>query len=146
MSEPNIDEEQRQMLPLPGWTPRTEPYWLAAGRGELVVRNCRSCGTDHWPPSEGCFNCHSQDLQWRQVPGTGKVFSYTWADWPPPPDGSDRNIAVIELDGAHGPDPVRMLSWVIDVERDDLVCDLEVEVIFLGVDDEVAVPAWRPRS
>jgi uncharacterized OB-fold protein len=146
MSEPHIDQEQRQMLPMPGWTPRTEPYWLAAGRGELVVRGCVDCGAQHWPPSEACFNCQSQNLQWAPVAGTGRVFSYTWADWPPPPDGTERNISVIELDSTEGPDPVLLLSWVVDVERDALVCDLPVEVTFVAVDDEVSVPVWRPRA
>jgi uncharacterized OB-fold protein len=145
MSEPVIDTEQRAMLPQPGWTPQAEPYWLAAGRNELVVQRCGSCGTDRWPISVACFNCQSTDFAWAPVPGTARVFTFTWADFPPPPDGADRNITVVELDGTQGEHPVRMISWVTDLERDDLVCDLPVEVTFLRVDDEVSVPAWRPR-
>jgi uncharacterized OB-fold protein len=145
MSDLHIDEEQRRMLPHPGWNHLNEPFWFAAGRGELVVNRCTSCGTHSWPPSAACYHCNSQDLEWGAVPGTGRVFSYTWADWPKLEEG-DRNITVIELDGTEGPDPVRMISWVVDIEREQLQVDLPVEVTFLKVDDEVAVPAWRPRS
>jgi uncharacterized protein len=139
-----IDQEQRQLLPQPGWNPMAEPYWYGAGRGELVVQRCGSCGFHRWPISVACFNCNSTETVWEKVPGTGRVFSFTFADFPPPPDGKDRNISVIELDGTEGP-PVRLMSWVVDVERADLTCDLPVEVTFLPVDDEVAVPVWKPR-
>lgn len=139
-----VDEQQRAMLPQPGWNPQAEPYWFAAGRGELVVQRCSGCGTDRWPIAAACYNCQSTESTWVAVPGTGRVFSFTWADFPPPPDG-DRNITVVELDGTQGPSPVRMISWVTEIQRDDLACDLPVEVTFLPLDDEVSVPAWRPR-
>jgi uncharacterized OB-fold protein len=145
MTEAVIDEEQRRLLPQPGWNPQAEPYWRAAGRGELALQRCGGCGAHRWPIADACYNCQSTESTWEAVAGTGRVFSFTWADFPPPPDG-DRNITVVELDGTQGPDPVRLISWVVDVEREALVCDLPVEVAFLAVDDEVAVPAWRPRS
>jgi uncharacterized protein len=139
-----VDLEQRQLLPSPGWTSTTEEYWRAAGRGQLVIQRCSSCGFHRWPPNPACFNCFSEEWEWSPVVGTGRVYSFTWADWPPPPEG-DRNITVVELDGIEG-EPVRVLSWVTDVGRDDLVCDLAVEVTFLPLDGEVAVPAWRPLA
>lgn len=140
----NIDKEQRKVLPMPGWVPDAEPYWFAAGKGELAVQRCSECGNHRWPISPGCYNCNSMEFSWEAVSGTGTVFSYTWADHPPPPEG-ERNISVIELDGTQG-EPVRLMSWVKDIAREDLVVGLPVEVIFLPVDDEVAVPAWRTRS
>ena len=144
-SEKFIDATQRQMLPLPGFTPATEEFWFAAGRGELVVQQCDSCKAHRSPINAACYNCMSTDWHWAKVSGTGTVYSFTWADFPPPPDG-DRNISVIELDGTEGPDAVRLLGWVSDIERDNLVCDLPVEVSFERVDDEVSVPVWKPRS
>lgn len=140
-----VDDEQRAMLPLPYWSEHTRPYWEAAGKGQLTVQRCSSCGTDRWPISAACYACHSTEFAWSPVAGTGRVFTFTWADFPPPPDGNDRNITVVELDGTQGDDPVRVMSWVTDIQRDELVCDLPVEVTFLPLDDEVAVPAWRPR-
>jgi uncharacterized OB-fold protein len=146
VADPFIDEEQRRMLPAPGWSEATEPYWRAAGKGQLLVQQCTSCHAHRWPLSEGCYNCTATTWEWAEVPGTGMVFSFTWADFPPTPDGKDRNISVIELDGTTGPDAVRVGGWVVDIEREQLVCDLPVEVTFVKVDDEVSVPAWKPRT
>jgi uncharacterized OB-fold protein len=146
VTEPVIDEEQRGLLPQPGWSTATEPFWFAAGRGELVVQRCLTCRTQRWPLLVACYHCRSTEWEWSPVLGTGRVFSYTWADFPVPADGQERNITVVELDGTDGPDSVRMMSWVVDVEREQLQCDLPVEVAFLAVDDEVSVPVWRPRD
>jgi uncharacterized OB-fold protein len=55
------------------------------------------------------------------------------------------NIAVVELDGTQG-EPVRLLTRVVDIDRDDLVVDLPVEVAFDRVDDRVALPVFRRRD
>ena len=34
------------------WTPLTEGYFRAAGRGELVVQRCANCGTEHYPRTD----------------------------------------------------------------------------------------------
>jgi uncharacterized OB-fold protein len=144
IDEEQRDEEQRKLLPDPGWSDATEPYWKAAGKDELVIQRCDQCGFHRWPMNPVCYHCFSTEWSWAPVDGTGRVFSFTWADFPIPPDGQNRNIAVVELDGTQGA-PVRVMSWVVDIPRDDLVCDLPVQVTFLPVDDEVAVPVWRPR-
>jgi uncharacterized protein len=138
-----VDIEQRNMLPSPGWSEHTKPYWFAAGRGELVIPRCNRCGTHRWPLDAACYVCHATEFSWSQVPGTGRVFTFTWVDSPPPPDG-ERNITVVELDGTQG-EPVRVLSWVVDIQRESLACDQPVEIVFLTFDDEVSIPAWRPR-
>jgi uncharacterized OB-fold protein len=55
------------------------------------------------------------------------------------------NVTVIELDGTQG-EPVRMITQVVEIERDALVVDLPVEVVFEPFDDEVAVPFFRPAA
>jgi uncharacterized OB-fold protein len=132
-------------LPLPGWSKLTEPFWRESARGRLCVQQCRSCTAQFFPPSTVCYHCHSDDLEWTATSGTGTVFSFTWADYPPPSDGVERNIVVVELDSMLGPDPVRMLSWVADTTRDELRIGLAVEATFLPLNEDVAVPAWRVR-
>jgi hypothetical protein len=55
------------------------------------------------------------------------------------------NISVVELDGTQG-EPVRLLTRVVDVERDDLVVGLAVTVDFDRVDERVALPVFRPTA
>jgi uncharacterized OB-fold protein len=75
----------------------------------------------------------------------GTVFSYTWADSRAIPEQPLYNVSVIELEGTEGA-PVRLMTQVIGVGKEDLYVDLPVEVAFVPLDDEVAVPMFRPKS
>lgn len=140
-----MSEEDRNQLPSPGWNPASVGYWKAAHEGKLAVQRCGNCGNHRWPPSWACYNCQSTEWTWSPLPGTGKVYTYTWADQRAAMDSPIYNVTVIELDGTQG-EPVRMITQVVDIERDALVVDLPVEVVFEPFDDEVAVPFFRPAD
>lgn len=140
-----MSERDRALLPAPGWDPVTEGYWTGAGEGRLVVQRCSDCGVHRWPPAWVCYACQSMKWDWDQLPGTGTVFSYTWADQRAVADTPLYNISVIELDGAVG-EPVRLLTRVLDVDKDSLQIGLPVQVCFEAFDDEVAVPMFRRRG
>jgi uncharacterized OB-fold protein len=139
-----MSEQERLQLPAPGWSPLTEGYWTNAGQGRLVVQKCGECGVHRWPPAWACYACHSMKWDWDAQSGTGTVFSFTWADQRAVPDSGLYNIAVIELDGTLG-EPVRLLTRVLDVDKDELRIGLPVAVTFEPLDDEVAVPMFRVR-
>ena len=110
-------------LPGPALEATTEGYWLAAGEGRLVIQRCDTCGTHRHPPTEVCYACQSLDWAWDELPGTGTC-TPTRGPTSPSPRSSPHlgvyNITVVELDGTQG-EPVRLLTRVVDVERDDLV-------------------------
>jgi uncharacterized OB-fold protein len=140
--------EQLPGLPGPALEVTTAGYWLAAGEGRLVVQRCDACGTHRHPPTEVCYVCQALDWSWDQVPGTGRVYTYTWTDRPIAPALEHLgvyNITVVELDGTQG-EPVRLLTRVVDVQRDDLVVGLAVTVDFDRVDERVALPVFRPTA
>jgi uncharacterized OB-fold protein len=141
-----VSEQDRIQLPTPGWEPLTEGYWLAAGEGRLVVQRCGDCGKHRWPPAWTCYSCQSTKWDWAELPGTGTVFTYTWADQRAMPDSPLYNISVIELDGTEGAEAVRLMTRVVDVDKDSLRVGLPVEVTFEPLDDEVAVPFFTPRA
>jgi uncharacterized OB-fold protein len=132
-------------LPGPRLEPTTQGFWLAAGEGRLVIQRCAGCGTHRHPPTEVCYECGSLDWGWDEQPGTGSVFSYTWTDTPVLPSLANLgayNISVIELDSTKG--VVRLLSRVADATREQVRVGLPVVVDFDPVDDEVALPIFRP--
>lgn len=133
-------------LPGPRLDATTAGYWLAAGEGRLVIQRCSQCGQHRHPPTEVCYECSSLAWDWHDQPGTGTVFSYTWTDAPVVPALADLgpyNISVVELDATQG--VVRLLSRVVDIERPRLTVGLPVTVDFDPVDDQVALPIFRPR-
>ena len=94
-------------LPGPTLDPTTEGYWLAAGRGVPAIQRCDACGTHRHSPTEACYVCQSLDWSWDEgLPGTGRVYTYTWTDRPVIPQLVGLgvyNVAVVELDGTTGP-------------------------------------------
>ena len=136
-------------LPWPALEPTSEGYWRAALEGRLVIQRCDDCGTHRHPPTEACYACQSLRWSWDDVPGTGHVYTYTWVDRPVTPQLAHLgvyNITVVELDGTQG-EPVRVLTRVDDVTREQLVVGLAVNVDFEPLDDgESALPIFRPRE
>jgi uncharacterized OB-fold protein len=131
----------------PRLTALNAEYWKAAGRGKLVIQQCEDCGTHRHVPVELCYRCHSRNWRWDEVAGTGRVFTYTWVDRPLSAELSQAgvyNISVVELDGVRG--AVRLLTNVFGVTRDQLRCDLPVQVAFDRIDDEIALPVFEPLA
>jgi uncharacterized OB-fold protein len=139
------EEDRITQLPAPGWEPMTEGYWLNAGKGKFVVQQCGDCGAHRWPPAFACYACQSMKWDWDELPGTGTVFTYTWADQRAVPDSPLYNVSVIELDGTQG-EPVRLMTQVVDVDRESLQIGIPVEVAFQKLDEEVSVPFFKPRA
>ena len=58
--------------------PRSEPFFAAAARGELLVKRCDECATWLGPSASGCPAC-GQDarLSWAAVSGRGTLISWS---------------------------------------------------------------------
>lgn len=135
-------------LPAPRLTSVSAPYWRAAVNRRLLIQRCGACGTHRHPPTVACYACGSLAIDWDEVAGTGRVYSFVWTHRPVVAMFENLgvyNVAVIELDGTVG-EPVRILSRVNDVDRDGLVVGLAVRVDFDPIDDEIALPIFVPED
>ena len=61
--------------PLPEVNDLNRPHWEAAKEHKFVIQRCRGCGHMWFPPMTICSTCLSQDIEWFQPKGTGKVHS-----------------------------------------------------------------------
>lgn len=132
--------QSRKPLPVP--TPETKPYWDACKQHKLVLPRCKDCGQFHFYPRALCPNCFSDKLEWVQVSGKGKLYSFVINHRPAP--GFEQEapyvIAVVQLD--EGP---KMMTNLIGIEPDPdkIKCDSPVEVAFDDVSPEVTLPKFR---
>ena len=128
--------------PAPILTEDNEGYWLAARERRLVIQRCRDCGELHHPPRPMCPRCHSVDLGWHEVTGTGVIYSYALLHHPQHPAFSYPVPAVlVELD-----EGARIVSNMVDVDPQDIHIGMEVEVAFEPTADDAVVPVFRPRT
>ena len=63
--------------PLPNASWETRGYWEGAGRGEIVLQRCRSCGTVQHKPRGVCATCLSGDIEHFAASGQGTIYTFT---------------------------------------------------------------------
>ena len=84
----------------------------------------------------------SADVEFKQASGRGKVFSYVVFHRVYHPGFADEVpyvVALIELE--EGP---RLLSNVIGIEPDAVVCEMPVQVAYEDITETATLPKFRP--
>lgn len=138
--------------------PAIEGWFTTGEQPRLIGTRCGECGTVFFPRTSGlCRNpeCFSTDLPDVELSRVGKVWSYTDAQYQPPPpyivdaDGYEPfAIAAVEL----ADEAMVILGQVADgFTVDDLAVGAEVEIVIetLYVDDdgtERTIYRWKPRN
>ena len=99
-----------------------------------VLRN------DLHPPQPVCPRDHGRELAWEAVSGRATVatFSVNHQAWMPGPE-LPYVVAIIELtEGA------RMLGNLVEIDVDQVTCDMPVQVVYDDVTEEVTIPKFKP--
>jgi len=129
--------------PLPRPTEDSAPYWEAAGRGQLRMQKCGSCGLFRFPPSILCASCLSGEAEWVKLSGRGTVFSWIvihQSQHPAFNADTPYNVAIVELE--EGP---RLHTNIVECANDDIHIGMPVEVVFDKVSGDTTLPKFRPR-
>lgn len=126
---PRVDEESRG-------------YWEACRRHELRLQKCRACGTIRYYPRALCPECLSDDTEWLLASGRGTVYTFTATHQNHAPgfrESLPYVLAYVTLE-----EGVQMLTNIVDCAPDQVRVGMPVEVTFVDVNDELAVPMFRP--
>ena len=127
----------------PQVTPDTAFFWAGTAAGELRIQRCPACGALRHPPGPMCPACGTPgDGGYVVAAGTGEVFSYVVHHHPPVPGKKlPLVVALVQL-----PEGVRMVGEMPGVHSDLVRIGLPVRAAFVGVDDTLTLPAWRPTQ
>ena len=126
--------------PLPVIDPESRPYWDALKQHRLLLKHCRACQRSHHYPRELCPHCHSDDLEWKQAAGTGRIYSYTVARRPAGPAfkaDTPYVVALVELD-----EGARLMTNIVTADVESVRIDQRVTVQFDDVTPEVTLPKF----
>lgn len=128
--------------PLPLADEDSRPYWEAAKQGRLELPRCQSCSKFHFPPRPRCPYCLSPQLEWSEVGGRGKVYSFTVIHVPIV-RGFETPYAVaqVELVEQAG---LRLMANILGIPASDVAIGMAVEVVFEDVGDAAVLPQFRP--
>ena len=130
----------KKPLPLPAH--ESGPFWEGSKKHRLMIQKCAACETHRFPPSVTCAKCGETNSSWVKSSGRGKVFSFVTfyrlyhKGWE---GGLPYVVAVIELE-----EGARILSNVIDIPVEKVVCDMPVKVVFEDVTENVTLPKFSP--
>jgi uncharacterized OB-fold protein len=137
--EVKSDTPYERPEPDPDGTAR--PFWEAAGRGELLIQRCPSCGHRQFYPRPACTACGA-DPEWEQASGRGTVHTFAVIrqfGGKPFRDELPYVVAMIELD-----EGVRMMGNVTDCAVDEVEIGMAVEAYAVKTEEGLGVPLWRP--
>jgi uncharacterized OB-fold protein len=92
--------------------PLYSPFWAAAARDTVALPACPTCGVFQWYPLPGRPCGHVGPLEWRDLAGTGTIFTFTRIERAFLPSGSQPpyTSVLVELDGAPG---TRLVSVLV---------------------------------
>jgi uncharacterized OB-fold protein len=140
------EETKEIRKPVPEITPVNQPFWDGAKAGKLMMQRCKDCRSWVFCPRPICVECNSDQLEWVQLSGRGKVFSFTVI----------REVVGQALQG-FAPDIPYVTAW-IDLDEGPRFCSnivgcpiesvkigMDVEVVFEDTGEGVTLPKFRPR-
>ena len=117
------------------------------GGAALLGARCRGCGTPYFPAPAHCRNpdCSASDLESSRFGGQGTLWSYSVANFaPPPPHRYDEPfkpyvIGVVDLDAG-----LRVVGQMIDSASEVAVgCRVELVIAPLFHEGDKAVTSWK---
>ena len=127
--------------PLPIPTAETAHYWRAALEGRLEIQYCHACRRHQFYPRRFCTQCLSDQLDWVQASGRGRIYTYTVCHVAGHPAFESRvpyAIGMIELD-----ENVRLLAGIVDSDMKRLAVGAPVEVCFERISDDIGLPMFQ---
>jgi len=136
------DEDVKKPMPRPSkWS---RPFWENTKQGKLTLKRCKDCGHMDQPPYLYCTNCMSENSEWIEASGKGKLKAYAINVYMVPfPFWDDMPYVVAMVELAEG---VTMISNIVECDHDKLKNGMDLEVVFDKVSEEFTLPKWRPAT
>ncbi len=142
---------KRADFPLPDLEDElTKEFFAGAARNELVIPRCTACGAWVWYPEPACPACGGE-LAWTSTSGRARLFSWAVVRRPFLPAFAEMIPFVTALVALEEAPEVRIVTYIVDTDPQELTADLPLEVTFRPLsfptvpDRAVAVPMFRPR-
>ena len=131
-------------LPYASW--ETRGWWEGAGRGEVVLQRCTTCGKVQHKPRAVCAKCLTATIEHFVASGGGVVHTFTVTHQnglPPFSAHLPYVLAYVEL--AEGP---RVLTNIVECEPDAVRIGMAVVADFSTTErddgEAFAIPRFRP--
>ncbi len=128
-------------LPRPNIYVETNPFWDAAKEHRLLIQYDPEVGRYQWMPRPVSIFTGKRTLEWREVSGRGKLYSWTLShvEWPGHAGRAPYMCALVELE-----EGVRMLANLYNHQGVELRDGLPVKLTWETLSDAFEYPAFEP--
>jgi uncharacterized OB-fold protein len=114
---------------------RVSRFFEELRAGRLSTTRCRKDGALLWPPRVACPRCHGEDLEWVELPLTGRLYAFS-AVLVGAPLGMEQDLPITvglaDLEGA----PLRLFGRIVGAGWERLRVGQRVRVEPFAVPDE----------
>ena len=127
--------------PRPVPTPTSQPYWDGLTENRILVQHCEDCQSWVFYPRSRCTTCLSDALTWKEVSGSGTIFTFTITAQPTVPmfaDETPQLIAIVELE-----EGIRMTTTLVTDDPSSLRIGARVAPVFDHGDDGATLLRFR---
>jgi uncharacterized protein len=130
------------LKPLPVVTEETREFWDGCRNHQLLVQKCVKCHSTQYPPLPMCSNCQSAVSNW--IPSNGRGRIYSWIVIHTPIIEAFQEdvpfvVGLVDLEGGG-----RIVTNIMDCPPNEMKADMEVEVIFVDMNNEWTLPYFKP--
>jgi uncharacterized protein len=124
---------------------RLAPFFDALREGRFTTTRCRKDGKVLWPPRIVCPKCHTSELEWVDLPTTGRIYAFS-ALLAGAPIGQEadlpRVVGLVELEGS----PLRLFGRLLGIDWQACRIGLKVSIEPFILSDGRAYYAFRVKA
>jgi uncharacterized OB-fold protein len=136
-------ESPKWLWPHP--TPEDREFWAGAGRGELRIQRCTTCGLHQHYARMLCSHCGKQTLEWVTASGGGTIYSYTVIRQNGVPPFNERVpfvVATVDLDEPGA----RVIAAMPTLEPEAARIGMRVRASFRSATDDLGYVDFEPEA
>jgi len=125
-----------RVIPSPATNPEIQKFLDAANEDKLLIMRCKDTGKHYFYPRARSPFTLSENVEWVQAKGTGKIYSVSVMKAAKP----NYAIGYVTLD--EGP---KLVTNFVDCDFDSLKVDQKVKVVFKTTEDgKQKLPCFTP--
>ena len=117
-----------------------EQFYKFLAQQKLMAGRCLKCGKIHLPPRPLCDNCFSQEFEWVNISGIGKLLTYTVISIAPQQfqDLTPYTVGIVQLEHS-----LKIPGMINNVKQGQLKIGMELALDFGACSTTQAWPQWQ---
>jgi uncharacterized protein len=120
----------------------SQPYWEGTRNKKLVLQRCKVTKKfQHFPRPVSIFTGRKRDIEWAEVSGKGKVYSYTVTERGTPAFRGMEPYAVVSVTLDVG---VNFIADIVNCTLDELKVGMAVKPYWHPLDDGTHLLMFQP--